>query len=87
MITVLYTLAVSATLALLLGFLLGFFKKVFFVEVDPKIMLIRDSLPGANCGGCGYPGCDAFAEAVAAGEANPSGCTAGVKIPQIRFAQ
>lgn len=79
MITVLYTLAVSATLALVLGFLLGFFKKVFFVEVDPKIMLIRDSLPGANCGGCGYPGCDAFAEAVAAGEANPSGCTAGGK--------
>ena len=79
MITVLYTLAVSAILALVLGFLLGFFKKVFHVDVDEKILLIRESLPGANCGGCGYPGCDAFAEAVASGEANPSGCTAGGK--------
>ena len=79
MITVLYTLAVSAILALVLGFLLGFFKKVFHVDVDEKILLIRESLPGANCGGCGYPGCDAFAEAVASGEAAPSGCTAGGK--------
>ena len=31
----------------------------------------------ANCGGCGYPGCDAFAEAVVSGEAPIDGCPVG----------
>lgn len=79
MTIILYTLAVSASLALILGFLLGFFKKIFFVETDPTVGKIRECLPGANCGGCGYPGCDGFAQAVADGEAPVSGCTAGGK--------
>ncbi len=71
------TLVVSFGLALLLGFLLGFFKKVFHVEVDPTEAAVRAVLPGVNCGGCGYPGCDGFAAAVAAGDAPVNGCTAG----------
>ncbi|MDR1914352.1 MAG: electron transporter RnfB, partial [Clostridiales bacterium] len=31
------------------------------VETDPKLPLLREALPGANDGGCGYAGCDAFA--------------------------
>ena len=77
MITVLNTLIVSTILALVLGILLGFFKKMFHIEADPKIALILENLPGANCGGCGYPGCEGFAEAVASGDAKPTGCTAG----------
>lgn len=79
MTIILNTLAVSAGLALILGFLLGFFKKVFFVETDPTVARVRECLPGANCGGCGYPGCDGFAQAVASGEAPANGCTAGGK--------
>ncbi len=79
MTIILYTLAVSAALALILGFLLGFFKKVFFVETDETVAKIRECLPGINCGGCGYPGCDGFAQAVANGEAPATGCTAGGK--------
>ncbi len=56
---------------------LGIAAKKFAVEVDPMIPKVRDILPGANCGGCGYAGCDAFAKAVVEGEAIPSGCPVG----------
>ena len=75
--TVLITLGVSFGIAFVLGVLLGFFKKVFHVPVDPTVEKVREVLPSANCGACGYPGCDGFAAAVAAGEAPVTGCTAG----------
>lgn len=71
------TLAVSLGLAALLGFLLGFFKKIFHVDVDPCEALVRDALPGTNCGACGYAGCDALASAIIRGEAGPDSCTSG----------
>lgn len=77
MTTIILTLCISAGLALVLGFLLGFFKKIFYVPVDEKVAAVRGCLPGANCGGCGYPGCDGFATACAKGEAPVDGCTAG----------
>ena len=64
-------------MGLLFGALLAFASKKFSVETDPRIEAIRDALPGANCGACGYPGCDGFAAAVAAGEAPVDGCTVG----------
>lgn len=71
------TIAVSLGLAALLGFLLGFFKKIFHVEVDPCEALVREALPGTNCGACGYAGCDALASAIIRSEAGPDGCTSG----------
>ncbi len=73
---------VSAVLILgLLGIIasigLGIASKKFAVEVDPKVEEINEVLPQANCGGCGYPGCINFAEAVAKGEADPGGCVVG----------
>ena len=56
-------------LGLIFGVLLGFASKKFEVKVNPKIPMIREILPGANCGGCGYAGCDAYAEAVIEGGA------------------
>ena len=75
--TILLTFLVSAAIAFVLGVLLGFFKKLFYVPVDETVEKIRSCLPGANCGGCGYPGCDGFAAACAAGNAPANGCTAG----------
>ncbi len=40
--------------------------KVFFVPVDETFALLRAELPGANCGACGYNGCDDYANALAA---------------------
>lgn len=59
----------TAVLALgILGFIFGavlsFASKKFEVKVDPKIEQTLELLPGANCGGCGYPGCAGFAEAL-----------------------
>ncbi len=52
--------AVSAASAILLFFV----AKKFYVEEDPRIDQVAALLPGANCGGCGYPGCRGLAEAI-----------------------
>jgi Na+-translocating ferredoxin:NAD+ oxidoreductase RNF subunit RnfB len=74
---ILYTIGVSAVIAFVIGIALAFFNKKFKVERDPKIDEVRQALPGANCGGCGFPGCDGYAEAVATGRAPVNKCSAG----------
>lgn len=66
-----------AALALLAGVLLSVFSKVFAVEQDERIPLVREALPGANCGACGYAGCDAYAEAVVKSGAKLTACVPG----------
>jgi Na+-translocating ferredoxin:NAD+ oxidoreductase RNF subunit RnfB len=74
---ILITLVVSFILAFSLGIGLGFFRERFKVVRDPKIERIREALPGANCGACGFPGCDAYAEAVGKEETTPDRCSVG----------
>lgn len=62
---------------LIIGLLLGFAAIKFAVPVDEKAEAIREFLPGNNCGGCGYAGCDALAKAIAAGEAAVGACPVG----------
>ena len=64
------------SLGLLVGAGLAVASKIFYVYVDPKILEVGDTLPGANCGGCGLPGCSANAEAIVAGRAAPNSCVA-----------
>jgi len=45
-----------------------------FVKVDVRVEKLRKCLPGANCGACGFSSCDAYAEALAAGEAKTNLC-------------
>ena len=63
-------------LGLLVGVCLAAASKIFYVYVDPQILAIEEALPGANCGGCGLPGCSANAEAIVAGRAAPNSCVA-----------
>ena len=70
----LYAVLSVGGLAILLGVILGLSAKKFAVEADPKVEQIIKFLPGANCGGCGFPGCAVFAERVAHNEANFTGC-------------
>lgn len=65
---------VLGVIGALFGLVLSYASKKFHVEVDARVEEIRRHLGGANCGSCGYAGCDAFAAAVAAGEAKPNGC-------------
>lgn len=69
--------ATLAGLGLIIAALLAFASVKFAVRVDEKEAAIRAALPGANCGACGFPGCDGYAAAVAAGKAPPNACTVG----------
>ncbi len=60
MIVTILFLAIVGALAALLLFVVS---KKFHVEEDARIELVNEALPGANCGGCGYPGCSGFARA------------------------
>lgn len=57
--------------------LLGVASRAFYVKEDPLIGEVENALPGANCGGCGFPGCRAAAEAIVAGKADAGVCVAG----------
>jgi len=61
------------------AFGLSIAQKKLRVEEDPRIDAVEGVVPGANCGGCGYPGCRAFSEAVVKGDAPPDGCPVGGK--------
>lgn len=66
--------AVVAVIGLLIGFGLVFAGKKFHVDVDERVGLVRDCLPGNNCGACGFAGCDAVAEAIVNGTAPVNAC-------------
>ncbi|MCI8332740.1 MAG: RnfABCDGE type electron transport complex subunit B [Clostridiales bacterium] len=66
-----------AVLGGVLGLLLAIASKIFHVKTDERVPAIIEALPGANCGGCGYAGCAALAEAIVKGEAKVTACSAG----------
>lgn len=74
---IVYALLILGALGLVFGAVLGVADKKFHVETDARVDQVRAALGGANCGACGFAGCDAFAEAVVAGTAKPNGCPAG----------
>ncbi len=64
-------------MGLIFGIILSLAAKIFAVEKDERISLVTECLPGANCGGCGYAGCGAAAEAIVKGEAAVNCCPVG----------
>ena len=74
--TILSAALTMAALGLGIGVVLAAASKIFYVYVDPMILAVEDVLPGANCGGCGLPGCSSNAEAIVAGKAAPNSCVA-----------
>lgn len=66
-----------AVLALIAGVLLSMASVVFAVPVDEVQLKVREVLPGANCGACGFSGCDGYAAALAAGTAEIGLCSPG----------
>lgn len=69
--------AVLSTMGFVFAVILGFASQKFAVPVDERVTKVREVLPSANCGGCGYPGCDGFAQAVVDGKAKVNGCPVG----------
>ena len=73
----LYGILLMSCLGSIVGIGLALASKIFYVWVDPRVEGIDEALPGANCGGCGFPGCSANAEAIVAGKSSASSCVAG----------
>jgi len=74
---VLYSVVSLTVLGAVFGLGLAIAARKLAVEKDERIGLIEEVLPGANCGGCGYPGCAGFAAALVAGKADPTDCAPG----------
>lgn len=65
-----YAILLMITAGAILGFILGFAADKLVVVEDPLLTTVTEMLPGYNCGGCGYPGCAGFANALLNGEVN-----------------
>ncbi len=76
-ISILNAVLVLGALGLVLGIVLAIASKVFEVKQDPLLAPVLEALPGANCGGCGFAGCNAFARAIINGDAEADGCPVG----------
>ncbi|MBQ7491426.1 MAG: RnfABCDGE type electron transport complex subunit B [Clostridia bacterium] len=77
MTNVIYAVAVLGILGAVFGALLAYASRIFHAEHDERIDEILAVLPGANCGGCGFPGCAKCAESIVAGKAKVSVCPVG----------
>lgn len=74
---ILIPVGIFAAMGLFFGVALAIASRVFAVKQDERIPKVLECLPGANCGGCGYSGCAALAEAIVAGDAKPTACSVG----------
>ncbi len=75
---ILIATAIVGTIGLLGGVLLSLISHFCDNgEENQQLDAIRDALPGANCGACGFAGCDSYAEAVINGSAEPNLCAPG----------
>lgn len=79
------TLLIFAGIGLLAGILLTIATKVFAVKTDKKLEAVQNALPQANCGGCGFSGCNDYADAIvnhgeAINKCNPGGEDTAKKI-------
>ena len=74
---ILYAILVLGIMGGVFGLVLAIASKIFAVKTDERLEPIMEALPGANCGGCGYAGCAAYAQAIIDGEAEIGKCAAG----------
>ena len=75
---ILLPVIIVAAIGLIAGLGLAFASAFFAVPVDETTEKVRACLPGANCGACGYTGCDGYADALSKGETtNTALCSPG----------
>ena len=75
---ILIPILVLVIIALLCAVLLTVSSIFFSVPTDERVSAVRDTLPGANCGACGFSGCDGYAAALCEGKTdNPNLCIPG----------
>ena len=75
--SILVPILAVTVIGLICGLLLAVASVVMEVKVDERITAVRECLPGANCGSCGYTGCDGYAKAVVEAGAKTNLCIPG----------
>lgn len=80
--TILIAIAALGGLTLVLATMLIVANRKLYVYEDPRIDVVEELLPSANCGACGLPGCRPFAEALVKGEVQPAQCTVSTEADQ-----
>ena len=83
---IVFAVLILGVMGCLFGVVLAVASRVFAVQNDPRLGEILDALPGANCGGCGYPGCAGCASAILKGEAPVNACPSCVGEKAARIA-
>ncbi|MBE6729252.1 MAG: RnfABCDGE type electron transport complex subunit B [Ruminococcaceae bacterium] len=78
-IAIIIPVIIVAAIGLIAGLGLSLAGKYLSDPPDEKLEAIREALPGANCGACGFTGCDDYAAAVKEGAAQPNLCIPGGK--------
>lgn len=73
---ILYPVIILTGIAIFFSILIAIFSKRFAIKKDLQVETVLGLLAGANCGACGYAGCEAFAKALVKGEAKLSMCNA-----------
>jgi len=68
---------IVSALGLFCAVMLSVVSKLMAVKVDEREAAVREALPGANCGACGYAGCDQYAKALVEGGVKPNLCIPG----------
>lgn len=74
---IMFPVVIVSVIGTLSGVILSVASIILAVPVNETQEKVREALPGANCGACGYTGCDGYAEAVASGEAGVDKCIPG----------
>ena len=75
--SVLLAVIIVSAIGFALGLVLSVASIVMAVKTDERVEALRNELPGANCGACGFSGCDGYAEALAEGKVKPGLCAPG----------
>jgi electron transport complex protein RnfB len=84
--TALIAVALMAALTTVLASVVVLANRWLAVVEDPRIAAVEEMLPHTNCGACGFPGCQAFAEALVRGDVLPGKCSVGTPADHTRIA-
>ena len=74
-------------IALVLGLILGIVSKMFHMPVHPLQADLQAAMPGANCGACGFSGCEGYAVYLAEGGTDTGKCPVGGLNVSVRIAE
>lgn len=84
---ILLAILIVSGIGLVIGIVLAIASIVMAVPTNEKVDAVRNELPGANCGACGYSGCRAYAKAIVAGEAEVNLCPVGGKDVAVKLGE